>query len=237
VCATAGIAAFVMGLIATPAASAQQSVNFTIGGFIPRGGDCLSSTCPDRSSDDVLTGNLDFLAFNIRDFKAPVVGAEYLVGLGNSFEAGLGVGFYTRTVPTVYLDFVNADGSEIEQDLKLRVVPFTATVRWLPMGRNNGLGIQPYIGAGVGVFNFRYSESGQFLATDKSIFQGTFAGSGSATGPVIVGGLRVPIGPANAGFEVRYQRAEGDLPPTQDFSGNKIDLGGITYNFTIGFRF
>ena len=101
--------------------------------------------------------NLDFLAFNIGDFSGPLFGAEWLTALGDNFDAGLGVGFYQRTVPTVYNDFVNANGTEIEQDLKLRVVPFTATVRWLPMGHHNG--VEPYIGAGVGVFNYRYSET------------------------------------------------------------------------------
>ena len=54
-------------------------------------------------------------------------------------------------MPTVYTDFVNANGTEIEQDLKLRIVPFTATVRFLPLGHHDG--VEPYIGAGVGVFN------------------------------------------------------------------------------------
>ena len=82
------------------------------------------------------------------------------------------------------------------------------------------------------MFNWRYSESGQFLATDESIFHGTFVGSGTATGPVILGGVRVPIGSWGVGGEIRYQSAKGDLPPDQDFSGSKIDLGGFNYPFT-----
>jgi hypothetical protein len=237
VCATASVVATVVGLAATPAASAQQSLNFTIGAFTPRGGDCVAARCPDRANDDVLANNLDFLDFNVKDFKGPTVGAEYLIGLGNSFEAGLGVGFYTRTVPSVYLDFVNSDGSEIEQDLKLRVIPFSATVRYLPMGRNNGLGIQPYIGGGVGVFAWRYRETGQFIDTKNAIFNDTFTGSGSVAGPVILGGVRFPVGAVALGGEVRWQKAEGDLPPAEDFGGNKIDLGGFTVNFTVGVKF
>lgn len=236
-CATAGVAGLVVGFVAPAAASAQQSLNFTIGAFTPRGGDCLGSRCPDRTNDDVLANNLDFFDFNIKDFRGPTVGAEYLVGLGNSFEAGLGVGFYTRTVPSVFLDLINSDGSEIAQDLKLRVIPFSATVRYLPMGRNNGLGIQPYIGAGVGVFAWRYRESGQFVDANNVIFADTFTGSGSVTGPIVLGGVRFPIGSVGVGGEIRWQKAEGNLPADQSFAGSKIDLGGITYNFTIGFRF
>jgi hypothetical protein len=223
-----GAGALVLGLLATPPASAQQSLNLYIGGFTPRGEDA-------RDRNDVLVNNLNFLAFNIKDFNAATVGGEWIIGLGNNLEGSLGVGFYTRTVPTVYLEFTNTNGSEIEQDLKLRVVPFTATVRFLPMGRHNG--IEPYIGAGVGVFNYRYSESGQFLATDRTIFRDTFIGSGTATGPVILGGVRVPVGSWAVGGEIRYQSAKGDLPSDQDFSGSKIDLGGFNYLFTLNVRF
>ena len=75
----------------------------------------------------------------------------------------------------------------------LRIVPFTATFRVLPFGHNAP--IQPYLGAGVGVFDWRYSESGQFVdPTDRSIFSGTFVGSGTATGPVVLGGLFDTLG-------------------------------------------
>ena len=226
---SAGLVALVVfGFVGAPVASAQQQVSFSIGGFSPRSEDA-------RTKGDVLVNNLDFLAFNIKDFSGPLFGAEYLAGLGNNFDAGLGIGLYQRTVPTVYNEFTNSNGSEIEQDLKLRVVPFTATVRWLPLGHHNG--VEPYIGAGVGVFNYRYSESGQFLATDRSIFRGTFVGSGTATGPVILGGIRVPVGSWGVGGELRYQSAEGKLPADQDFAGSKIDLGGLAYSFTINVRF
>jgi outer membrane protein W len=223
-------AALVMvGVLMTPAmASAQQSLNFSVGGFVPRGED-------GRSRDDVLVNNLDFLAFNIKDFSGATVGTEWLTGIGDKFEAGLGAGYYARTVPAVYLDFVNVNGTEIEQDIKLRVVPFTATIRFLPMGHNNG--IEPYIGAGVGVLMWRYSETGQFLATDSSIFRDSFVTKGNASGPIILGGVRIPVGTWGLGFEARHQSAEGNIPSDQDFAGTKIDLGGFTYNFTIHVRF
>ena len=228
------IALVILGFVGTPSASAQQQLSFSVGGFSPRSEDA-------RTRGDVLVNNLDFLAFNIKDFSGPLFGAEYLAALGDKFDAGLGVGFYQRSVPTVYLRDINANGSEIEQTMKLRVIPFSATVRFLPMGHHNG--VEPYIGAGVGVFNYRYSETGQFLATDRSIFRGNFVGSGTATGPVILGGIRVPVGSWGVGGEIRYQSASGTLPADQDFAGTrngvgpKLDLGGLTYTFTINVRF
>jgi hypothetical protein len=226
---TACLALAITGVLLTPSlASAQQALNFSIGGFVPRGED-------GRDDSDVLVNNLDFLAFRIEDFNGATFGAEWLVGLGHNFEAGLGAGYYARTVPAVYNDFVNTNGSEIEQDIKLRVVPFTATVRFLPIGRRKG--VEPYIGAGVGVMSWRYSETGEFLANDRSIFRGNFVADGNTTGPLILGGVRVPVGSWGLGFEVRHQSGEGKIPAEDDFAGTTIDLGGFTYNFTVNVRF
>lgn len=236
---TAGLVTLVvLGVVGTPVASAQQQVSFSVGGFSLRAEDA-------RSSDDVLVGNRQFLDFNVGDLSGPTVGAEWLVNLGDQFEAGLGAGFYMRSTPAVdRLNEFKITGDPIIADLKLRVVPVTATVRWLPMGHHNG--VEPYIGAGVGVFNYRYSETGDFVTNDqvasdeKTIIHGSFVGSGTATGPVILGGVRVPVGSWGVGGELRYQRATGDLPTDQGFAGGanpKIDLGGLTYTFTINVRF
>src|SRR5688572_30682569 len=109
---------------------AQQSLNLYLGGFSPRGEDA-------RDRDDVLLNNLEFLSFDIKDFTGFTAGAEYVVGLGEWFDGGLGVGIYRRTVSSVYRFLENDNGTEIEQDLKLRIVPFTATVRFLPLGRSS----------------------------------------------------------------------------------------------------
>jgi len=235
-CATFA-AALVLGFAAPPAASAQQSLNLSIGGFVPLAED-------GRTPNDVLVNDLKFipLVFNVGDFHSLVLGADYLIGFGNNFEAGLGIGFQQRSVPSVYQDVVNSDGSEIEQTLKLRVIPFSATVRFLPLGRHTA--IEPYIGAGVGVFRFRYSETGQWVdRRDNSIFRDTSVGSGSASGPMILGGIRAPFGKMAVGGELRYQSAQGDLPQDQGFatggsnSTPRIDLGGFTYVFSVNFRF
>ena len=104
---TAGfVTLVVLGVVGTPVASAQQQLSFSVGGFSPRGEDA-------RTNNDVLVNDLDFLAFRIGDFSGPLVGADYLVALGDNFDAGLGIGFYQRSVPTVYNDFVNSNGTEL----------------------------------------------------------------------------------------------------------------------------
>jgi outer membrane protein W len=228
--------ALVLGFLATPIASAQQSINLFLGGFTPRPMDS-------RGTDDVLFQDaVDHQAtlnrtngIDVAEFNGVTVGGEYLVGIGRHLEGGLGLGFYQKTVTTVYSDVEHRDGSGIFQDLKLRIVPFTATVRLLPLGHNNP--IQPYVGAGVGVFGWRYSETGEFVDSQSNIFADTLVGSGSEVGPVVLGGVRFGAGPFGVGGEIRWQSAKADLPTDQQFLGSTIDLGGVNYVFTVNFRF
>jgi hypothetical protein len=208
-------------------------LTFQLGGFVPIGEDARVRS--NGFSNDVLVSNLDFLSFRLRDFNGATVGAEYSVGLGPFLDASLGTSFYRRTVPSVYTDLVNQNGTEIEQEMKLRINPYTATIRFLPLGRNHG--ISPYLGAGLGVFNWRYAETGDFVDSSNNITRGSFVGTGTATGPVILGGINFPMDTVSFGGEVKYQRARGDLPGDQGFSADKIDLGGWSTMATFSVRF
>ena len=225
------IAVVCLGLVvvATPAAAQEQSLNLFVGGFTPRGLD-------GRGTHDVLFQNLDFLTFDIKDFNGPTVGAEWLFGLGHNIEAGVGTGFYQRTSPAIHTRLTHKNGDEIEQDLKLRVVPFTATLRVLPLGRNGA--IRPYFGAGVAVLSWRYSETGEFVDFDHNneIFRDNFISKGSNAAPLVLGGATFPLGNVGLGGEIRWQGGRGNL--SSDWpAGTKIDLGGMTYLFMVNLRF
>lgn len=215
--------------LAPATASAQQTINFSLGVFTPRGADA-------RVAGDVLNANSTFLFFDVGDFKSASIGGEWLIPFGEFFEGGVGIGFSRRTVETVYTDFTDNFGEEIQQKLRLRQVPFAFTVRALPLGQSNPF--QPYIGAGLLATNWRYAEFGDFVDFgDPSfpVFPASYVASGTATGPVVLGGVRFGGRRLSAGGEIRYQKAEGDL--SSEFAGSKIDLGGWIYNFTLGVRF
>ena len=232
----------VAGFFTTPSASAQQSVNFFIGSLSPT---ALDARGNGDGRNDILVKDLDFLAYRFDRFKNVTFGGEYLVGLNDFVEAGGSIGYYQSTVPAVDVNYSTANLGNINADLKLRIVPFNATIRVLPLGHRAP--VVPYVGVGVGVFAWRYSESGQFvdyplngtLPANPAIFNGTFSDSGAAVGPVVLGGVLVPIGPMAPGFEVRWQSAKGNLntDPITGFSAPKIDLGGINYLFTFAVRF
>jgi len=230
-------------LLAPAAASAQihqvgsststgaNTVNFSFGYFALKGLDS-------RVEDDVLFKNLQSgqpLLFEIGDFNSFVFGGEYLLGIGQHFEAGVGLGYTQRTVNSVYRDLTRPSGAEIEQDLKLKQVPVTFTGRFLFLPR--GSKVEPYAGAGLVAIKWKYTEIGDFVDELNNIFPGDFRADGTAVGPTVFGGLRAPVGNWTFGGEVRWQQAEGDIPIEAGFLGTKIDLGGWTTNFTFGVRF
>jgi opacity protein-like surface antigen len=221
-----------VSLLSADTAAAQQTFNFSLGYFGVRGEDA-------RIDGDALVVNRDLYLFDFSDFNSFALGAEWLAPLGDFVEVGAGIGFTNRSVDTIYDDLVRPDGSEIEQALKLRIVPITGSIRLLPLGRNNAF--QPYIGGGIGLYNWRYSETGEFVdlrpGFGQEIFRDSYVASGTSVGPVAVFGARFLAGSNMIiGGEVRYQKAEGDLDEN-DFLGPKIDLGGFHYVATFGFRF
>src|SRR4051794_31620267 len=150
-------------LAAAGPAFAQQTLNFNIGYFTVLGRDARTGAdCSNCGRDvDVLIANNDFLTFDINDFNGATIGGEWLIALGKYAEAGAGLSFSRRTVPSVYTNYVNINGGEVDQDLRLRLLPIDLTVRVLPLGQRSTF--QPYFGAGLSVINWRYSEFGNFI--------------------------------------------------------------------------
>lgn len=208
----------------------RQAIGFNVGYFAVKGEDS-------RGEDDVIFRDLDSLLFDVSDFNGATFGAEWLFGVTDYIEVGAGVSYYQKGVPSIYADFQENDGTEIEQELKLRQVPLSATVRFLPVGRRAS--VQPYIGAGIGAIRWRYSETGEFVDFNNDVFRASFEADGTEVGPVILGGIRFPVADVwLVGGEFRWHSAEGDTGGIDEgFLGDKIDLGGWSANFTMHFRF
>ena len=218
--------AYIAGFVATPHASAQQAVNVFVGGFQPKGLDS-------RDASDVLLRDHDFLTFDFNKFNGPIFGGGWTVGLMDLFDLGLDMGFYQRTAPAVYN--TPSTTGPVGQDLSLRIIPVTATIRFLPLGHHGPA--RPYIGGGVGISAWRYSEVGDFLAANKTKVPGSFEESHVNAGPVILGGITFPLGSVGVGGEIRYQSGQGSLAPGVFGSPANpnpvVDLGGLTYMATV----
>lgn len=216
-------------------ALAQQSVTLTTGRFAVHGFDS-------RIDRDVLVENLNVFSFRLDDFNGRSVGGSWDLALGDFLEVSLGLGFYQQTAPSVYGDYVNDDGSEIAQDLRLRIVPGAATVRFLPFG---DAPVQPYFGGGIGVYAWRYAEYGTFIdfADDDRFgtfgtYTDRFTAEGTDVGAIALGGVRFPFHDRYAfGFELQYHAVSGVVGIDNGFLEEEIDLGGLTtqMTFRVGF--
>lgn len=216
-------------LLSTATAQAQQSIDLNLGAFAPKSEDT-------RIDGDVLLANREYLLFDFDDFVGFFGEVGLTSELGRYFEGTVALGAYQRSVPTIYADHVNSNGSEIEQELKLRNIPLMAAVRIFPGGHRRG--VQPYVGVGVTANFWRYSETGEFVDfDDMSIYRERYRDNGTAFGAVGMAGVRARLSPQmDAGLEVRYQWAEAELN-ADDFLADKLDLGGPSALFTLKFRF
>jgi hypothetical protein len=223
------------GVFGAGPAQAQQSVTLSAGQFAVKGFDS-------RIDRDVLLENLDVFAFRLDDFNGASLGGSWDLALGDHFEVSLGLGYYRRTVPSVYYDYLNANGNEIVQDFSLRIVPGTATVRFLPFGDTP---VQPYLGGGVGVYAWRYAEFGEFIDFGDfdrfgsfGTFTDRFVAQGADAGGIVLGGVRFPFGDRYSfGLEVQYHDASGVVGIDNGFLEDEIDLGGLTTQVRFSFGF
>jgi outer membrane protein W len=227
-------AALLVTVVAAAPAMAQQTISLNVGWFTVR-------DIGDRVYGDAITANLlaeppYALSYQVSDFNNVTFGGDYLFPIGRFLEGGVGVTYYRKTVHSFYADLTDTNGSDIRQDLRLRTVPVTASIRFLPVGRHYP--VEPYIGFGVSVTPWSYTEYGDFVDTSQNIYSARYHDSGVAVGPTVMGGVRVKVAPQFlVGGEIRYTALDARLDPTVQFLGSRIDLGGVSYLATVNFRF
>lgn len=217
--------------VSSSPANTKNAVSFTLGYFGLKG-------IESRVDGDVLVGDLinaHPLLFEVDDFNGPTFGGEYLFAPMRSIEVGVGLAFSQKTISTVYADLTHANNDEIRQDLKLRQIPVSFTGRFLVLPR--GSVVEPYIGAGLTAIRYHYSEVGEFVDFDGTIFPAVYETDGTAAGPVVLAGARAPFQNWTVGGEFRWQKVVADVPEETGLLGTKLDLGGWHFNFAVGFRF
>ena len=215
------LASYALVICASIAASAQpafaqQTLNFSLGYFTVRGEDA-------RVEGDVLTANRSLLAFDLSEFNGATVGGEWLVPLGEYFEGGAGLAFSRRTVHSVYQDFVDDDGTEIDQDLRLRIVPIAFTIRVLPRDNRRACSRTSAPASRVCVALQRVGEL-RFWDDTADYFRDSFVASGSETGPSrSAASVRDRLGECR--IRGRYQAPmPSSVPSSRSLPTSAIDL-------------
>jgi opacity protein-like surface antigen len=169
-----------------------------------------------------------------KDFIGAFGGIEFAKGLSSNFELGLSIDGYGREIPTFYRDFTRPSGREIDQTLRLVIVPASAILRVMPGGRYRT--ITPYAGVGVAAMFWQYEEFGDFIdfgSEDLPVVFDSFKSTGTTVGLVLNAGLRYRI---NEDFQVTadFRNFSGKDTMGGDFAPNEIDVSGAA--FTLGFR-
>lgn len=216
-------AVLIGGLMAlVPGEASASGIEFRLGGMVPRAKSILF--------DD------SFALYDIqkKDFTGAFGGIEFTKGLAPNIELGLSIDGYGREIPSVYRDFTRPSGREIEQTLRLVIVPASAIVRLVPGGRYRTL--TPYAGVGVSAIFWQYEEFGDFIDfgdRNLPVVFDSFKSTGSTVGLVLNAGLRYRI---NEDFQVTadYRRFSGKQKMGGDFAPNEIDVSGDA--FTLGLR-
>lgn len=210
-------------------AGTDGSIRFRLGGYFPSG----NSTFWDA--------NEQTFTLSSSDFNDWMVGASFVTSMTNWVELGFNVDFYDATHRAADRDYVDEFGRPILHDTTLELIPLSVDVRILPAGRYalRGQGGQlrvrrpvPYVGAGVGLTYWQYTEQGDFVGFDDLgpfVYYDRLKDDGTEFAAHVLAGVELPMGPAwNLTLEGRYLWAEAT--PQDGFSAldlGKLDLGGF----------
>lgn len=218
------VAALLCATLFAPVAAQANSFTVRLGYLSPRGDSRLWSE------------NVTTFDYVVNDFGGFFGGAEFDLELNEYLDIAMGVDGYSRSVASRYRDFVRDDGSEVLQDVSLRVVPVTFGVRFLPIGKFHVL--LPYVAGGLGLYPFEYREQGEFIDFDTAeIFGATYFDRGVGMGGYVAAGLEASLTPSfSVGGEFRRHfvsaRHGGDFGSYGDFD---LDARQLSFGFT--FRF
>lgn len=235
-------AALALGLVAaSPAAGWASGFELRLGGLFPRAqsdlfADDADLYTPDSRRDECTQTTCPPVRKS--DWNGVYGGAEYSFNLAPHVEMGISLDGYGRTIPTSYRHDVRQDGSEIQQTLKLTIVPLGLSLRVLPLDRYAP--VQPYATIGGDVLFYKYEEFGDFIdffQNSRPISSDSFKSDGAALGGHAAAGLRVPIGHDFAiTAEGRYQFAQKKRMDG-DFNLNRLDLNGASATIGVRLRF
>ncbi len=197
-----------------------QGLNLKIGAFYP------------NMESDLWDLNRENLAFDKADMLGVYWGAEFEIFMGRQFSFSVEAGHYKKDVFTVYRDVVYDDGTPIRQDISLRMTTMEADFKLYPLGHRRLF--NPYFGCGIGLYAWKYEQSGEFVDFEEEIVY-----EGKAYTNTITPGFNAKLGfvyryrrSFGISFEARYIYLKGQL--SELFEGfGKLDLSSITLSIGV----
>ena len=225
------IAVVALGMLAVlPGTASAGNLDLRLGAFLPR-------TDSNLFVDDAALYVKDGNPLQKKDWRGFAGGIGYNAKLAPNIELGVHLDGYGRTLHTSYRDFVTDSGREIQQSLKLEIVPLGVSLRIIPTSRHARF--TPFVAGGADLFFYNYEEFGDFVDFDdpaNPVISDAFKASGVAGGFHVGGGLGVAVtDDIRLVGEYRYLIAKDDMG--DDFRGNEIDLSGSMITFGVNVRF
>lgn len=199
-----------------------------------------------RADSDLYDMITQELTLSRSDFRAATVGGDFGILFASHFAAVASLEYARSTTRSESRDFIESNGDPIVQTTRLSQVPVTVTLRYYPRKMGETVGsfawvptrLNPYLGAGVGILHYEFSQSGRFVDRNTlDIFDANLKSSGMTDTEHVAAGMDISLTPrVFVNGEARYSWAGADL--SGDFTGfQPIDLGGFRLLGGVYFRF
>ena len=180
---------------------------------------------------------------NRSDFRSLDGSAELAFRVKSRLDLVFGAAISGMSKASESRGWKGSDNLPIAQTTNFRRMPVSLSARYYlqPRGRTIGhfawvpASYAAYVGAGVGMTNYDFDQSGEFVdSTTKKILPGDLHSGGWAPMAQALAGIDWSIGPRWAlTTEAKYVTASASLDP-KDFSGfHRLDLSG--FSTSIGF--
>ena len=210
--------------------ASADGIDVRLGAFQPRGDSNLFE-------DDASLYTRNGAELKDRDWLGAFGGIAYNAKVARNVELSFHLDASGRTIHTAYRDYVTESGRDIQQSLRLNVVPLGLSLRLVPTGRQ--VRFAPFVAAGADLVFYNYEEFGDFIdfaSPDQPVFTDSFKSEGVTPGFHVATGVRFALtDDVRLVGEYRYQFAEDDMG--DDFGGNRIDLTGSSVTLGINVRF
>jgi hypothetical protein len=197
----------------------------------------LGMLTPEGDSDFFDDVEFDFTG-GVDELEDVVGGADYIFDVQRHVGLMLSADYFEGQQDQSYRDFVDNRGNRITHTTTLEITPLTAGI-FVKLAPQDSP-IVPYVGAGGGIYAWRYREAGDFIDfsdPDRPVFTDTLEDTGSALGYYLLAGLEVPLSSYFSFLaEARWDRADDELGGdfenlgTLDLSGRRV-MGGLAWHF------
>jgi hypothetical protein len=196
-----------------------------------------------RTESNLFRDDEELYTVRKKDWRGFTGGGEFNFQLSDNVELGIGLDGYSKSIDTVYRDFVDSNDRDIPQTLRLTAAPLSVNLRLVPARRRSS--IVPYAAVGADLFFYKYEEFGDFIDfgdPTRPIISDAFESEGAMPGFHVAGGLRIPLNYDVAlTVEGKYQWAKDELGddfrprPGQD--PLELDLSGWSVTAGVNIRF